>query len=163
MTLDEVLTDCLTLLAAGPDERNSPYRLPTLATLGRDGMPEARTVVVRGFDAAGPGLLIHTDADSAKVAEIRAHPLVGLHVWDTARRQQIRLRGYAHTRRDADATAWAALPELGRSPYSDASALLLIEVAVHSLEWLRLTGQGGQMRARFDWRDGVAAGTWLTP
>lgn len=166
VTLDEVLAECLALLAAAPADRSSPYRLPALATLGRDGVPEVRTVVLRRAVMEGaPFLVIYADAASAKIAEIAAHSRVGLHVWDAARQQQIRLRGRAHLHAgDAAAAAdWAALGPHGRALYAAETSFMVISVAVESLEWLRLTGQGGQLRARFDWQDGAARGAWRTP
>lgn len=188
MTLDEVLREALDLLRDGVDGRDSPYRTLALATMDADGGANLRTVILRAFDPAARSLAIHTDARSAKVAQLAANPLVALHGWDAGRRLQLRLRGRA-TLHAGDATAraaWEALPPLGRQLYrvrqvpgtaiADPAAVsfdevpeamgfaafVVVAVAFDRLESLRLT-HGGQMRARFEWPAGALAASWLVP
>ncbi len=52
----------------------SGFHTPALATIGRDGAPRLRTVVLRGVDRAARSLRVHCDARSAKAAEIAADP-----------------------------------------------------------------------------------------
>ena len=72
--LDDVLAESFRLLARGVADRRSPFHTPTLASLNADGAPSLRTVVLRGFDPARRELRVHTDARSAKLAELAAEP-----------------------------------------------------------------------------------------
>lgn len=79
-------------LSRGVADRHAATRHPTLATLGCDGWPTARTVVLRAADPVSGTLDIHTDLKSDKVGGLRRTPQAGLHVWDEKARFQIRLR-----------------------------------------------------------------------
>jgi hypothetical protein len=188
MTLDSVLRQATDLLRDGASARQPAFRTLALASVDADGAPDVRTVILRGFDPDSRTLSVHTDARSAKVAQLRVRPRVALHAWDAAGRLQVRLFGRA-TLHAADATAraaWAALPALGRHLYrirqepgttvADPSAVsfddatdtagfetfVVVEVAYHRLETLRLADHG-QIRARFDWTEGGLAAAWLVP
>lgn len=57
-----------------------------LATVGPDGLPSARTVLLKQADARG--FVFYTNYDSRKAAEIRAHgPVAAVFVWGTSHRQ----------------------------------------------------------------------------
>jgi pyridoxamine 5'-phosphate oxidase len=118
--LTAVLEDALDRLAEGVADRRSAFHTPTLGTIGRgDGRPRLRTVVLRGFDAAGPSLRFHTDRRSAKIEEMRVSPQVSLHVYDAAAKLQVRVEGWARlhmTDAIADA-AWAASKAFSRQCY----------------------------------------------
>ena len=187
MSLDEVLQEALGLLRGGVTERGSPFRTLILASGDADGTPDVRTVVLRGFDPAARTLAFHTDARSAKVAQLQAQPVAALLGWDAGRRLQIRLRGRA-TLRAGDAVAraaWDELPPLGRQLYrvrqtpgatlpSPAAThleapdgmgfavFMVVEIAFDRLETL-LLGESGQVRARFDWTGDAVSSNWLVP
>ena len=78
-------------LGRGVADRHHPARHPTLATIGPDGWPEARTVVLRGADPIAGTLTVHTDLHSAKVASLTAMPRAAFHVWIEKDRLQLRL------------------------------------------------------------------------
>ncbi|MCJ1706077.1 pyridoxal 5'-phosphate synthase [Microbacterium sp. VKM Ac-2923] len=62
--------------------------LAALSTIGRDGIPSLRHVLVSDRDATG--LFFHTDSASEKVAEIAANPVAALSVaWPEAGRQLV--------------------------------------------------------------------------
>jgi hypothetical protein len=187
-TLAAMLAEAEAALHSAVTERAAAMRMVVLATLDRAGAPDLRGVILRGFDSAARVLSVHTDARSAKLAQLRAQPRVALHAWDAARRLQIRLHGHArlHAGDAVALAAWAALPAGSRQLYRvrpcpgtaladpaaayrdalpDAAALVnfvVVAIAYDGLETLRLT-EAGQLRARFDWSpDGVAA-RWLVP
>lgn len=74
--------------AGSPD----PHAM-TLATVGRDGAPAARTVALKGVDERG--LLFTSRTDSAKAREIAASPAVALVLYWPDRGRQVRVTGTA--------------------------------------------------------------------
>ena len=112
------------LLARAVHDRHSPLRTPMLATIGVDAAPRGRTVVLRGADAQTWRVVIHTDARSAKAAELAHEPRVSLVFYDAGAGAQIRIDGRA-TRYLGDeiaAAAWARLPEASRRNYRTTAA-----------------------------------------
>lgn len=101
---DAAPADPLTLLRAwlpGLDDTTEP--LMTLATIGLDGYPNARTVLTSGFD--GERLHFHTSAHSAKVAELAALPrATAVLVWPERARQVV-ITGDIAPETSAQATA----------------------------------------------------------
>jgi pyridoxamine 5'-phosphate oxidase len=189
--LDETLAEAWRLIARGVADRRSPFHHPVAATLGLDGFPQARTVILRGCDAAGRTLRFHTDARSRKAEEIAADARAALHFYDPGAKIQVRVSGAAALHRDdavADA-AWAGSRVFSRQCYGiapgpgtpvaaggaftlpdatdDATStgrahFAAVTVRIMRLEWLYLAAQGHR-RARFTWsREGVTA-EWLAP
>ncbi len=190
MTLDAPLADCLSeawrRLARGVADRRSPFHTPTLATIGPDGAPEARTVVLRGFDAGSRTFRLHSDARSRKVEALRREPRCALHLYDAGASLQLRLSGTSGMHLD-DAVAeaaWQASREASRKCYavqpgpglpvpkppaapldatSGRSNFSVILVRFDRLEWLELAA-AGHRRALFTWQaEGAPAATWLVP
>jgi pyridoxine/pyridoxamine 5'-phosphate oxidase len=189
--LDETLAESWGLIARGVQDRRSPFHHPTLATLGADGRPRLRTLILRGCDAPGRTLRLHTDARSEKVSEIRQDPRVGLHFYDPTAKIQLRIDGSATLNTDnaiADA-AWAGSRLMSRQCYgiapgpgtaidaADAFALpetsdagtapgranfCSITIRIESLEWLYLA-VAGHRRALFRWPDERPQAGWLAP
>lgn len=187
--LDLTLAEAWRLLSEGADQRDVPFHTPTLATVGLDGQPQIRTVVLRGVDTDRWALRVHTDARSAKVPEIVANPAISVHGYDPHRKVQVRMMGRATVHRDdpiADdawhhsplgcrriyrglSTCGGALP----SPYDvteERSGLAeagrdnfcVVLCRIRSLEWLYLAAKGHR-RARFVWQGDHLSGTWLVP
>jgi len=188
VTLDETLAQAWRLLAEGAADPASPFHRPTLATVALDGSADARTLVLRSCDPAARRITLHTDVRADKYAQIQANPRVGVHVWDSGIRLQVRLHGRA-TLHCGDAlarAAWLALPARSRQLYrvrqtpgselADPSpaafsevpeaagfaVFAVVAVAVERLETLTLHAHG-QYRARFDWPQGEPVGRWLVP
>ncbi|MCC7409322.1 MAG: pyridoxamine 5'-phosphate oxidase [Phycisphaeraceae bacterium] len=65
----------------------------TLATVGPDGQPSARMVLLKGFDAQG--LVFFTNLDSPKGRQIAANPRVALVFYWAALERQVRVEGKA--------------------------------------------------------------------
>ena len=183
--LAETLAEAFRLLARGVADRRHPFHTPTLATIGADGAPRARTLVLRGFDAATRTLRLHTDTRSQKFGELAAEPRCALHAYDAGAQIQLRLAGRA-TLHQEDAmadSAWAASRPFSRLCYAAADApgavlaapppapregdgrgnFAAILVALESLEWLWLDA-AGHRRARFTWSNRAAPqAEWLGP
>ncbi|TGD97936.1 pyridoxamine 5'-phosphate oxidase family protein [Methylobacterium nonmethylotrophicum] len=168
----------------------SGFHAPALATIGRDGAPRLRTVVLRGVDRAARTLRVHCDARSDKAAEIAADPRVALHAYDAKAKLQVRIEGAARLHgQDAVArAAWTASRPMSRIcygtipgpgtplPAGGAYALPQDEAAAEAgfsefrvvvltaarLEFLYLARQGHR-RASFTWDGAGASATWLAP
>ena len=189
--LDETLAESWRLIARGVADRRSPFHHPTLATLGADGRPRLRTLILRGCDVQERSLRLHTDRRSEKVSEISNDPRVGLHFYDPTAKIQIRIDGSATLNTDnatADA-AWAGSRLMSRQCYgiapgpgatietADAFALpetsdagtapgranfCSVTIRIESLEWLYLA-VAGHRRALFRWPDERLQAGWLAP
>ena len=187
--LDLTLSEAWRHFSDGVLRRNDPFHTPTLATIGSDGQPHLRTVVLRGADAGHWVLRFHTDVRSAKVSEIDANPAIAVHAYDPDSKIQVRMMGEAAIHRDDCAAdeAWHNSPPGCRRIYrglSDCGGTLLspYDVAgerpgsaevgrenfcvvlcrMRSLEWLYLAARGHR-RARFVRQGERLSGTWLVP
>ncbi|MEM1316121.1 MAG: pyridoxamine 5'-phosphate oxidase family protein [Pseudomonadota bacterium] len=165
----------------GVADRRCATRHPTLCTVGLDGAPQARTVVLRACDPAEGMLEMHADLASAKIAELAAEPRAALHVWDARLKLQMRLAATVEVLSgEAVATRWARVPEGPRRAYGGtpppgaaledprahdaeptAERFAALLARVEAIETLHL-GPDLHRRARFlraeDWR-----GVWLAP
>jgi len=162
-------------------ERGHAWRTPVLATLGLEGAPQARTVVLRAADAARGELRVFTDRRSPKVAELAAQPVATLVFWSEALQWQLRasvtvtvvLEGpevdatWARVARSASAGDYLtptppghalepSATEAGLAPGDHRLALLVMQV--RCLDWLALA-RTGHRRARIE----GGALTWLVP
>jgi pyridoxamine 5'-phosphate oxidase len=102
--------DPLTLFAewfaeAGKSEPNDPSAL-TLATVGPDGTPSARMVLLKGYDP--DGFVFYTNYESRKGLQLIAHPKAAmLFHWKSLRRQ-VRLEGPVSQTTAGEADAYFA-------------------------------------------------------
>ena len=114
-------------LDAGVDEVNAM----TLATASADGMPDARIVLLKGFDAAG--FTFFTNYDSAKGAQLLENPRASLVFFWKELERQIRISGLVVMVSEAESDAYFnSRPEGSRigawaSPQSQ---------TIESREWL---------------------------
>jgi pyridoxamine 5'-phosphate oxidase len=85
----------------------------TLATVDDAGLPDARTLLCKGFDQRG--LVFYGNVESAKGRELAAHPkAAALFHWKSLRRQT-RFRGLVSPLPDAEVDAYfASRPRLSR-------------------------------------------------
>jgi pyridoxamine 5'-phosphate oxidase len=188
--LDAIRAECWRLLEAGAQGRGTAFHAPTLATLGRDGRPRLRTVVLRGVDAAARRLRVHCDRRSDKVAEIRADPRVALHVYDAQAKVQVRVEGRAdvHAHDAAAEAAWQAARPMSRACYAVAPAsgspipeggayamperaeadspgranFATLAIEAETIEFLHLA-RAGHRRARFTWTGEGWTAAWRVP
>jgi pyridoxamine 5'-phosphate oxidase len=75
---------------AGKSEPNDPSAM-ALATVGPDGTPSVRMVLLKDFDAAG--FVFYTNYESRKGEQLIAHPKAALLFHWKSSRRQIRLEG----------------------------------------------------------------------
>ena len=187
--LDSAYAEAWRLLDDGVTNAKAPFHLPAVATIGRDGDPRVRTVVLRAADSAGPWLQFHTDRRSPKVAEIQAQPRVALHFYDRAAKVQLRVRARAqvHAEDTVARAAWDKTRAFSRvcyridpgpgtpleapdgyaepepdDPEVGFETFRVVRAHVAEIEWLYLAGKGHR-RAIFRLGDGGYAASWLTP
>lgn len=188
--LDGTLRHAWACLARGVKDRRSPFHTPTIATLGLDGRPRMRTVVLRAVDAGARSLRFHTDQRGLKSAEIRNDPRVAVHVYDGRGKFQLRAEGIAHPH-EADALAQAAWEEsqlMSRACYAtqpapgtrigtpgafqlpqDETAISegaenfsVVAILIERIETLCLD-HAGHRRAEFDLTGDATRARWLVP
>jgi hypothetical protein len=188
--LDEALAHSWGLWSRGVADRRSPFHSPTAASIGLDGRPRARVVILRACRPAIRELRFHTDRRSAKFAELAADPRIALTGYDHGAKIQIRAEGRAvlHTDGEIADAAWAGSRPFSRvcygvQPGPGASMTLggdftlpadeaeiaagrgnfcAVSIAVETFEWLYLA-HDGHRRARFKFEAGGVEKTWLTP
>ena len=157
-------------------DRHHEWRVPVLATVGADHLPQARTVVLRQADARLHTLQIYTDSRSPKVAELLEAPDVVLVFWSKRLGWQLRVQAVAsvqHSGPEVDAV-WnrvsqsaaagdylaASAPGDALHNTSDAGAvntaesrlqavhhLAIITAQVQVIDWLELARSGHRRAA----------------
>jgi hypothetical protein len=111
--------EALRLLETGATNRHSPAHTAVVATLGTDGAPSQRVMILRHVDMQGRKLRFHTDSRSSKVASLDRGSAASVLVYDPDTKIQLRLSGQAWIETDSaevDA-AWEASTLLARRCY----------------------------------------------
>jgi hypothetical protein len=177
-------------IEAGAQQRWTAWGLPTLATLGADGTPQARVLALRGVDRAERTLWFHTDRRSAKALELGADARASVLFWSPEDAVEVRLTGHVglHASGPAAESAWAQASPLSRSaaqialapgtPLSAPSAFealvqegapamarshfVALGFVAETLDWLWL-GPRDLRRAKFQWLGRDWSGRWVVP
>lgn len=118
-SLDRSLERAWLLIAEGAANRDSPCHTPVFATIGADGQPAQRILVLRAFDRDAETLRFHTDARSNKIGEIGVQPSCALLLYDADARIQLRLRGTVRVESDSAVAeqAWQSADAYSRRCY----------------------------------------------
>jgi pyridoxamine 5'-phosphate oxidase len=185
---DQALDSIWALLGRGVADRRHGFHHPAIATLGLDGAPRNRIVVLRGAERARSSIRFHTDQRSTKCAELARDPRASALFYDEGDRVQLRVEGRAvlhSTDAIADA-AWQSSQRMSRVCYGTMPApgsflespsgfalpsedeqiaagrsnFVAVVIAIERIEWLFLHS-GGHRRAMFDVTQGTAR--WLVP
>ena len=108
-TLDEQLADAWRGLAEAVGNGRHEWHLPVIASVGVDGRPEARTVVLRAADFESRTLVFHTDRRSPKISEIEASGRLAWAFYDRASKTQLRISGATtvHSSDEVADAGWA--------------------------------------------------------
>jgi hypothetical protein len=106
-------------LVRGASDGDSRFRHAQLATIGAEGWPQSRTVILRHADVDRREIGFHTDRRSTKAAELAANTSVAIVAYDRPLGLQLRLWGQAelHVKDGRAAEAWTALYPPLRTPY----------------------------------------------
>ncbi|KAF7598614.1 MAG: pyridoxamine 5'-phosphate oxidase [Candidatus Dactylopiibacterium carminicum] len=93
------------LVAAEKSEPNDPNAM-SIASVGEDGMPSVRMVLLKGFDERG--FVFYTNLGSQKGQELLAHPKAALCFHWKSLKRQIRVEGEVERVSDEEADAYYA-------------------------------------------------------
>ncbi|MFP1633092.1 pyridoxamine 5'-phosphate oxidase family protein [Zhengella sp. ZM62] len=118
--IDAFSAHCRQVLADAASKPDLQPRLMQVATIGADGAPRLRTVMLRSVEEDGWQITFHTDATSSKAAELAADPRLEIHVWRQDLQLMLRLRGRASLIHPPDPlvlAAWRQLAEHSRHVY----------------------------------------------
>ena len=81
----------------------------TLATVGPDGQPSSRVVLLKGADERG--FVFYTNIESRKARELRNDPRGSICIWWPSLEEQVRVEGTVELVEDVEADAyWATRP-----------------------------------------------------
>jgi hypothetical protein len=190
--LASIFAYSIALLGKAATDRRSPMHTPSLATLGLDGRPRNRIVVLRHYDVPSLSLRFHTDIRSDKFEELGHDARVSMLFYDPAEKIQLRVEGTAerHVEGSVAEEAWLSSQAMSRhcyatnpSPGSEIGVgdgftlpkgraltdegrvnFSAIRVTFNRLEWLWL-GSAGHRRALFSWTKAHSppAMRWLVP
>jgi pyridoxine/pyridoxamine 5'-phosphate oxidase len=118
------LAHAWSLLARGTADRRSPFHAPVVASVGLDGAPQQRTMILRKVDVATRTLRFNTDTRSAKWQELATNPQISIVGYSAADKIQLRLSGRATL--DVDSTlaenVWANMRDQSRVAYAQPAA-----------------------------------------
>lgn len=117
--LDRLLQACWGRLESAAGNRRDPFHIMAVASIGMDGRPRARNVVLRAVEADARLLAFHSDARSPKIAELERDPRVSLLFYDKQEGLQLRLEAHAQVHRDDERAeaAWRAGRRFARRCY----------------------------------------------
>jgi hypothetical protein len=164
-------------LAAAARGKQHPWRVAVLATVDGESA-DARSVVLRDFEADSKTLLMYTDSRSPKAAQLASHPMATLVLWSAALGWQLRLKVALALQTSGllVSSRWAQLKLTPAAqdylsplpPGSPVDSTLperqsrehfaVLAAQIRSVDWLELH-PSGHRRARFD----EAGAVWLTP
>ncbi|UXU90069.1 pyridoxamine 5'-phosphate oxidase family protein [Burkholderia sp. S-53] len=191
-SLTETYDRLWSCLESGVSAQRSPFTMLQAATLGLDGAPKVRTIVLRQVSRVDRVLSFHTDARSEKVAELRRDPRISIVANDLDALVQIRAEGVAsicddeaqrraiwqssrpHTlllyRAPLPPGTAVASPDEAHVPASQGTAptvdgyenFCLIHMTIERIDWLELA-RTGHRRAVFDLNEGGCEGRWIAP
>ena len=106
MTTAEPIVQLTQWLAEAERKEQLEPAAMSVATVGPDGRPSLRMVLLRGIDARG--LVFYTNLTSRKAEDIRANAAVALCLHWKSMARQVRVEGHAELVSDAEADAYFA-------------------------------------------------------
>ena len=117
--LDLTLKEILGLIQRAVKDRKSGFHNFVLAT-SFDNKPDARTVVLRGFDSEKMELSFHSDLRSQKINQLNKNKNVCLVFYDEKKKIQLRIRGKTNMRKSFS-EAWNKLTNWSKRCYLTAN------------------------------------------
>ena len=89
--LDDFLDFGWAQIYRGKADKKSPARHPTFLTSSADGVPRARTLVMRRSDRENNQIDFHSDTASSKMLDLKKNPRAGIHIWIPKAQLQIQM------------------------------------------------------------------------
>ena len=117
--LDKILRNCQTEWIKTKTKKNHPFRYFTLSTVSPEGLPEARIVVLRHFDAVNYQFKVYTDARTPKIAALEKNNKAELLFYDHRKLMQIRVQAEC-VEQQADALLFSQQHEGAQKDYTTA-------------------------------------------
>lgn len=176
------------LMTEAVRNRHSLFHTPSVATIGADGAPQNRVVVLRGAERKARNLRFHTDLRSGKIVDLKANPNCAMLFYDPKVKLQLRVTGKVaiHNDDDIEDAAWAGSRPQSRACYTQGLApgvsiespldaplappadnpdlgkenFCAVLLRAERIEWLYLHS-GGHRRAVWHFDDGQWRGEWL--
>lgn len=117
--LEASFAEAWNVVEAGVKDRNSAAHTPTVGTVGADGTPQLRIMILRAVSRDLRTLRFHTDARSDKTTQLQQEAAASVLVYDPAAKAQIRLSGRAHIVSNGDVAdkAWSGSTPFARRCY----------------------------------------------
>ena len=118
--LDLTLEEILGLIQRGVKDRKSGFHNFVLATSSFKNEPDARTVVLRGFDSEKMEISFHSDLRSQKINQLIKNKNVCLVFYDEKKKIQLRIKTKSFILRDNAEIRkyWDKVPLTSRKSYS---------------------------------------------
>ncbi len=186
--LEQLHADIWARLGRAALDRRSQLHWVNLATIGLDGSPQVRTVILRRVLARQRALQFHTDRRSEKFAELTLDDRLALHFHDRKAGEQIRITGLGAVASNEQASqVWANTNRAGRETYLQAESpgsflsapftseetsklapdeglanFSVIEVSAVEIDWLKLGGSVHR-RAKFKLAGPQLDAAWVNP
>ena len=177
-------------LHEGVNPGRSPFSIAQVATIGLQGEPKLRNLVIRSASQDRAEIRLYTDLRSAKVAEIGADPRISVVSTDFDNNLQIRFEGTASIISEGPQkrAAWKDCHEhsliLYRNPLPPGTAIhhpneghpktevsdtsdgfdnfCLVVISIKNIDWLDLSDQGHE-RAIFIRESSAWNANWIAP
>ena len=163
-------------------EKNHPFRLFTLGTVGLDRMARLRTVVLRDV-LPDKDILFYTDRRSKKVTHMKENNLVGMLFYEPENKVQVKIEGAAKIIRDADQlkSHWKGIAQENRKDYTSSTPpgsivshpddveylkekdyFCVVRVTPYKIEYLQLQAVS-HIKVRYSKQEGAWVSEYLVP
>ena len=134
------LAEARRLIEAGADSRHAAAHHPVVATIGSDGSPSQRVMILRHVDWAERRLRFHTDARSTKMDDLANNSAASVLIYDPEPKIQLRLSGSAVVHREGASVdaAWRQATNFARRCYlAEQAPGMVVEQPTSGLpEWV---------------------------
>lgn len=115
-SLEETKKEIFSLLIQGVKKRKSNFHNTVLNTVTINNKPDARTVVLRGFNIEKLIINIHSDLRAQKIIELQKNANACLVFYDDQKKIQLRVRGTANIQKSLK-DSWNKLGNWSRRCY----------------------------------------------
>lgn len=191
VSLDTILTQIWTYLHAAMLDDAAPFKTIQVATIGLDGCPNVRTVLLRYASERDNVIRFHTDMRSPKIAELTRQSHIALVGVAPQLKLQLRVFGEARILREGQTRvdAWNSSPDRSLIAYRTSVSpgvpiatpkdafggahargadeglahFCVVEVRPHHFDWLDESAADRPLRARFTRHDSTWESTWIAP